>query len=261
MITAGVDIGAKNIKIVLVEDGIIKARNITPAGYDLKESQEKAWAEIENDSGFKIGDLSKILATGTGRKNAINASKDLIEVAAMAKGAFTIDASVRTIISIGADHALAARIDEEGKVIDFTVNQKCAAGTGVFIEEMARILEVSLEDVGPLSLKSTHALAVNAQCVVFAETELVSMLHAKTPKPDMARAIHDAISDRIGSMVRWISLEQNVMLIGGVSRNTGIVDSLKRELECDIIVPKNTEFINAYGAALVAATEYQENKE
>ncbi|MCP4627033.1 MAG: CoA activase, partial [bacterium] len=163
MITAGVDIGAKNIKIVVVEDGIIKAKNLTPAGYDLKESQEKAWAEIENDSGFKVGDLSKILATGIGRKNAINASKELIEVAAMAKGAFTLDASVRTIISIGADHALAARIDEDGKVIDFNVNHKCAAGTGVFIEEMARILEVSIADVGPLSLKSTQALAVNAQ--------------------------------------------------------------------------------------------------
>jgi len=253
MITAGVDIGAKNIKIVVVEDGIIKARNITPTEYDLKESQQEAWAEIENDSGFKVGNVRKILATGVGRKNAVHASKDLIEATAIAKGAFTLDASVRTIINIGAEHALAVRIDEEGKVIDSNVNKKCAAGTGVFIEEMARILEVSLEDVGPLSLKSTQALAVNAQCVVFAETELISMIHAKTPKPDMARAIHDAIADRIGSMVRWVSLEQNVMLIGGVARNIGIVYSLERELECDIIVPENPEFVNAYGAALVAA--------
>ena len=253
MITAGVDIGAKNIKIVVVEDGIIKARNITPTEYDLKESQEKAWAEIENDSGLKAGDVSRILATGVGRKNAVYASEELIEAAAMAQGAFTVDASVRTIINIGAEHALAVRIDEKGKVIDSNVNQKCAAGTGVFIEEMARILEVPLKEVGPLSVKSTQALAVNAQCVVFAETELVSMIHAKTPKPDMARAIHDAIADRIGSMVRWVSLEQNVMLIGGVARNIGIVNSLERELECEIIVPENPEFINAYGAALVAA--------
>ncbi len=256
MITAGVDIGTQNIKIVVVEDGFIKARNITPAGYDLTESQQKAWAEIENESGFKACDLSKILATGTGRKNAINASKDVTEVVTIAKGAFTMDTSVRTIISIGAERALAVRIDEKGKVIDFNVNQKCAAGTGVFIEAMARILEVPINDVGPISLKSNNGLAVNVQCVVFAETELISMLHAKTPKPDMARAIHDAIADRIGSMVRFLSLEQNVMLIGGVSRNIGIVDSLKRELECDMLVPENAEFINAYGAALVAATDY-----
>jgi len=253
MITAGVDIGAKNIKIVVVKDGMIKARNVTPAGYDLKESQGKAWAEIENDSGFKVGDFKKILATGIGRKNAVNASEELTEAAAMAKGAYTLDASVRTIINIGADHALAVRIDEAGIVIDSNLSQKCAAGTGVFIEEMARILEVPLAEVGPLSLKSTRALAVNAQCVVFAETELVSMLHAQTPKPDMARAIHDAIAERIGSMVRWMGLAQKVMLIGGVSLNIGIVNSLARELECDIMVPENPEFVNAYGAALVAA--------
>ncbi len=116
-------------------------------------------------------------------------------------------------------------------MVDFAINEKCAAGTGAFIEAMARALEVTLEELGPLSLQSTRAVAMNAQCAVFAESELVSLVHAKTPKPDMARAVHDAIADRIVSMARRVGLEKEIMLIGGLARNVGFVASLKRELE------------------------------
>jgi benzoyl-CoA reductase subunit D len=253
MLTAGIDIGAKTIKIVVVEDGDMKAKNITPAGYDLKESMEKAWVALETHSGYKAGDMDKILATGSGRKEAVNAVEDVTEAMAAAKGAFALDASVRTVIEVGADEGRVIKIGEGGKVINFAVHEKCAAGTGAFIEAMARVLEVSLEELGPMSLQSTQAIAMKAQCVVFAESELVTLVHANIPKPDIARAIHDSIADRIVSMVRWVGMEPGVMLIGGVSRNIGFVASLKRELESEIIVPKEPEFVAAYGAALIAA--------
>ena len=120
---------------------------------------------------------------------------------------------------------------------------------------MARALEVPLEELGPLSLQSTQQVAMNAQCAVFAESELVTLVHNKTPKPDMARAIHDAIADRIVSMVRRVGMEQSVMLIGGLAHNIGFVTSLKRELESEVIVPDDPEFIGAYGAAVVAGLQ------
>ncbi|MBF0495381.1 MAG: CoA activase, partial [Deltaproteobacteria bacterium] len=126
-------------------------------------------------------------------------------------------------------------------------------GAGAFIEAMARALEVKLEELGPLSLQSTKMVNMNAQCAVFAESELVTLVHAKTAKPDMAKAIHNAVSDRITSLVRRIGLETPVMLIGGLARNIGFYTSLKNMLETDILVPEDPDIVGAFGAALVAA--------
>ena len=253
MLTAGVDIGAKTIKIVVVEDGDIRAKNITPSGYDLMESMEKAWAGIETHSGYKAGDMDKILVTGAGRKKAITAAENVTEVMAAAKGSFALDESVRTVIEVGAEEGRAIKIDAGGKIIDFAINEKCASGAGAFVEAMARVLEVSVEELGPMSLQSTRAVAIKAQCAVFAETELVAMVHSRIPKPDVAWAIHDAIAERIVSMVRWVGIEQSIMLIGGVSRNVGFVTALKQKLGSELIVPREPEYVAAYGTALIAA--------
>ena len=253
--TAGIDIGAKTIKIVIIKDGQVEARNIALAGYDVKESLEQAWADIQAQSGIKLADIDKIVATGAGRKEAIYASEDVTEVSAAARGAISTDDSCRTVIDVGAEEGRAIKIDQAGKVIDFAINEKCAAGAGAFTEAMARALEVKLEELGPLSLQSTQAVPMNAQCAVFAESELVTLVHNQTPKPDIARAIHDAIADRIVSMVRRVGMESNVMLIGGVAHNIGFVTSLKRELESDVIVPEEPEYVGAYGAAMIAAGE------
>lgn len=252
MLTAGVDIGAKTIKIVVVEDGEIKAKNITPSGYDLRESVERAWADLETHSDCNARDLDKILVTGAGRK-VIEAAGDVTEVMAAAKGSFALCDTVRTVIELGAEEGRVIRMDKGGKVIDFAVNDKCASGTGAFIDAMARVLEVSLDELGPMSLQSTLAVVIKAQCAVFAESELVAMVHSRIPKPDIARAIHDAIADRTVSMARWVGTEQRVMLIGGVSRNIGFVNSLMQKLESEVIVPQEPEYVAAYGTALIAA--------
>jgi len=253
MITAGLDIGAKTVKIVILKDDDIIGQTLVMAGYDLQESLKKAWEEVLPKTGVQMNQIDRIVATGAGRKKADMAHNQITEVSAAAKGAVFLNNQIRTVIDVGAEEGRAIKINAAGKVIDFAINEKCAAGTGAFTEAMARALEVTLEELGPLSLKATQAVAMNAQCAVFAESELISLVHAKTPKADMARAVHDAIADRIVSMVRRVGMEKEVMLIGGVARNVGFLESLKRELETNIIVPEDPEFVSALGAALIAA--------
>jgi benzoyl-CoA reductase subunit D len=197
--------------------------------------------------------INRIVATGTGKKAVTMAHDQVTEVSAAAKGGGFLNNQVRTVIDVGAEEGRAVKINGSGKVVDFAVNERCAAGTGAFIEAMARALEVPLEELGSLSLRSTQAVAINAQCVVFAESELVSLVHVKTPKEDIARAVHDAIADRIVAMVRRVGMEKEVMLIGGMARNAGFIESLKRELGTNILIPDDPEFANALGSALLAA--------
>jgi benzoyl-CoA reductase subunit D len=253
MITAGVDIGAKTIKVVIIKDAQIIGQKLAMAGYDFQGSLKTAWDEVLTETGLTLNQIDRIVATGAGKKGAGMAHDQVSEVSAAARGAIALDNRVRTVIDVGAEEGRAIKIDANGKVLDFAINEKCAAGTGAFTEAMARALEVTLEELGPLSLTSTQAVTMNAQCAVFAESELVTLVHAKTPKPDMARAVHDAIAGRIVSMVRRVGLNKEVMLIGGLAKNVGFYESLKKELETEVIVPKDPEYVSALGAALLAA--------
>ena len=154
---------------------------------------------------------------------------------------------------MGADEARAIRVDERGGVVDFAINEKCAAGTGAFVEAMSRALEMSLEDFAKASLESTQVIPMNAQCTVFAESEVVSLIHANTPAGDIARAVHDAMASRVSALVRRIGVEDPVMLGGGAALDVGFVRSLSAALgEVDIIVPDNAPYLGAHGAALIA---------
>lgn len=253
MITAGVDCGAKTVKVVIFKDGQIVGKSIVPAGIDAAAAAEKAYDEALKEAGLGRQDVKKVMATGAGRNEAKFKNDTLTEVGADAKGGVHVFNDARTVIDVGAEEGRAIRVDATGKVMDFAINEKCAAGAGAFTEAMARALEIPLDELGPLSLKSIQAVAMNAQCAVFAESELVTLIHAKTPKPDMARAIHDAIADRIVSMVRRVGAEKEVVLVGGVSKNVGFVSSLNRALDLEVKIPDDAEFVGALGAALVAA--------
>ncbi len=252
MITAGIDCGAKTVKVVVLKDGQILGKSLVLAGIDTAGAADKAYDEALNEAGLNRGDVEKVVATGAGKNEARFQNEVITEVGADARGGAFLFPEARTVIDVGAEEGRAIRVDDKGKVVDFAINEKCAAGTGAFTEAMARALEVSLEEMGPLSLKATQAVPMNAQCAVFAESELVTLIHAKTPKPDMARAIHDAIADRIVSMVRRVGVEKEIVLIGGVALNVGFVESLNRELGLDVKIPAEPEFAGALGAALVA---------
>jgi benzoyl-CoA reductase subunit D len=253
MITAGIDMGSKTIKVVILRDGEIIGKAIELAGFESLKAAENAFAEAMEDAGIGGEEIEAAIATGAGRKNAPYTDRDITEVGGDAKGVINLYPAARTVIDVGAEEGRAIRITPDGKVMDFAINEKCAAGAGAFTESMSRALQVPVEELGDLSLKSTTTIPMNAQCAVFAESEVVTLVHAKTSKEDIARAVHDAIASRIVSLARKVGFAPEVVLIGGVAFNTGFVDSLERALETRVIIPDNPEFIGAYGAALIAA--------
>ena len=252
MLTAGIDIGAENTKVVILkEDKEIVGRGLTITGFDQRASAEEAVKQALSQAGLSLSDIKSFTATGSGKRVAPYATQEISEISADTKGAFFLFPSARTIIDVGGEEGRAIKCDAKGAVKDFAINEKCAAGAGAFTKAMARALEVSLEEFAKVALKSTKTIPINAQCCVFAESEVVSLIHAKTPPEDISRSIHDSIADRIASMVRRVGMEKDVVLIGGVARNEGFAQSLKKSLEVDILIPEEPEYVSALGAALV----------
>jgi benzoyl-CoA reductase subunit D len=252
MITAGVDCGAKNIKVVIFKDGKVVGKIKAPAGIDMSSVAEKAYDDALKEAGLSRSSVEKVVTTGAGKNEPKFQNDNATEVGADGRGIHFLYPNVRTLIDVGAEEGRAIKIDENGKIVDFAVNEKCAAGAGAFTEAMARALEVPLEEFGAFSLKGTQEIAMNAQCAVFAESEVVSLVHRKIPRVDIARSIHNAIADRITSMVRRVGITPDIALIGGVANNIGFVASLKKDLEMEIIIPEDCEYVGAIGAAIIA---------
>jgi len=255
MITAGIDIGAKTVKVVVLQDGEVLGRSMVPAGLDTNAATRQAVEQALSAAGMTQDQVDRFMATGTGRNTCPITDEEITEVGAAAKGIVHLFDSCRTVVDVGAEEGRTVRCDEGGKVLDFAYNEKCAAGAGVFAEGMARALQVSLEDLGPLALKSQKAIQMNAQCAVFAESEVVTLIHDKTPREDIARAVLDAVASRIISMIRKVGFEKDLALIGGVSRNAGYVEAMKRGLETEVLIPEHPEHVPALGAALAAAEQ------
>jgi len=254
MITAGIDVGAQTVKVAILKEGRLLSQSILTCGIQRKESINKAYDEALQKAGLARSEINKIMATGTGKTDVTFAHSDISEIIADAKGALWACPTARSVIDIGAEESRGLKCSPEGKVIDFAKNEKCAAGVGAFVESMARALEVDIQSMGELSLQSQKEIPMNVTCVVFAESEVVSLIHGNVAKHDIARAIHDAIATRTTSMVRKVGIEPDVVLIGGVAKNVGVVDALKRHLGVDrLIVPEEPQIIGAVGAALLAA--------
>ena len=253
MSTAGIDMGAQFVKAVIVDDGKIVGRSTTPTGFEPQEAAKKALDDAVKDAGVSRDDVKKIVSTGAGRKSITFADSNVTEVTADARGVNKFYPSVRTIVDIGGEEARGISCDAQGKVLDFAKNDKCAAGAGAFVESMSRALEVKVPELIALSLKSTKDAPINATCAVFAESEVVSLIHSKVEKADIAHAVHDAIASRVSSMVRRIQIENDVALIGGVANNAALVDAMKKHLGVELIIPENPEYVSALGAALSAS--------
>lgn len=253
MITAGIDMGAKVIKVLILKDGKVLAKGSALSGLEEKKVAEQLFNEVVQKAGVKRSDINRIMATGIGHDSAPFADDTITDIGAAAKGVTFLCPSARTVIDVGAEEGRGIKCDEKGKVKDFAVNDKCAAGSGAFIESMSRALEMDISVFGSIALKSTKSIPMNAQCAVFAESEVVSLVHAKTPKEDISRAVHEAIADRIISMVRRVGLEKDIVLIGGMAKDVGFVDAVKRGLETDLMTPEEPEYVSVLGAALAAA--------
>ena len=254
MITAGIDVGAVTTKVVILKEGKVIGDSIVATGIEQKKSAELALDEAIKKAGISRSDIERITATGTGSKAIDFANSEVTDVEADAVGTNFLYPQARTVIDVGGEEGRGIKFDEKGRVIDFALNERCAAGAGAFTEAMSRALEVKVDEMGELSRKSTKDVEINAQCAVFAESEVVSLIHAKTAKPDIAKAVHDGIASRITSMVRRVGVEKDVALIGGVSKNIGFVDCLKKHLALDLLIPDEPQIVGALGAAIMAAS-------
>jgi benzoyl-CoA reductase subunit D len=256
MITAGIDCGAKNTKTVIMQDGNIIGKGMVLTGFDPGRAVEDSLEMAAKQAGIARKDIQRIGGTGSGKSAVEIADTAVNDIKAMARGAFHFFPKARTVADVGAEEARAARLDERGQPVDFATNERCAAGAGAFIEAMARALEVGIEQMGPLCLQSDRQIPLNAQCAIFAESEVVGLIHSNTAKPDISRAIHDSIARRVVSMMRRVGVKEDVVLIGGLALNPGFMASMTEQLKVSRIQsPQCPEFGAAVGAAVSAAEE------
>jgi benzoyl-CoA reductase subunit D len=253
MITAGLDLGTQSVKAIILKDGEAVSRGKAFSGFDPAKAAEQALGEALKAAKLSLSDVNHVTATGSGMDLEPNSDSTISMMGADAQAGVYLFPKARTIIDVGAEEARAVKCGEKGIMMDFVVNERCAAGAGAFIEAMARALEVKLKDMGPLSLKAERASSINASCVIFGESDVVTLIHRQEPKPEIARAIFDAMADRVSSMVYRLGVNPDVVLLGGVARDVGFVASLKRKLGIDVLIPEYPEYAGALGAALVAA--------
>lgn len=260
MITAGIDMGSRTVKVVLVENAaagapaVKKTHLMFPGDLDGDAAADKAFDEALAAAGLTRDQVGAVYATGAGRVMVKFATDKITEMSAGAKGVSYFYPQARTIVDVGAEEGRGIKTDGTGKATDFAGNEKCAAGAGSFAEAMSRALQLTLKEFGEASLRSDKTIPMNAQCTVFAESEVVSLIHSATPKEDIAKAVLDAVASRVCAMVRRVGIDKDVVLIGGMVHNPGFVSSLKTAMDVDEIkLPEIPEFVAALGCALLAA--------
>ena len=254
MRTAGIDIGSITAKAAIVEDGGILGTKIIFTGYNAEAAGVKVYEDLLSESGLDTSSIAKIVSTGYGRNSVKFADKTFTEIMAHAAGAYLLNPKIRTIIDIGGQDSKAIALDEKGKVRNFVMNDKCAAGTGRFLEVMARALEVNLDEFGAMSLQSNLPSKISSLCTVFAESEVISLIARGEKRPDIIAGIHESIAARVSSMLARVGVAEPVMITGGVARNAGVVDALERKLGVKIAVSSYAQVNGAIGAAVLAST-------
>lgn len=254
MRTAGIDIGSITAKAAVVDNGKIVGTKVLFTGYNAEAAGIKVYEELLSDAGLEKSSVSKIVSTGYGRNSVKFADKSFTEIMAHAAGAHFLDSKVRTIIDIGGQDSKAIVLDDRGKVKNFVMNDKCAAGTGRFLEVMARALEVNLDEFGEMSLQSSQPAKISSLCTVFAESEVISLIARGEKRPDIIAGIHESIAVRVSAMLARVGVDEPVMITGGVARNTGVVAALSKKLGVQITVSPYAQQNGALGAAVLAAT-------
>lgn len=252
MLTVGIDIGSTSSKGVVIENGEkVLAKKVIPLGTGTKGS-ESILGDVLQMAGVERKNIDRIIVTGYGRVNFNDADKQISEVSCHARGVKFLVPSVRTIIDIGGQDAKALKVDENGILTNFVMNDKCAAGTGRFLDVMARIFDVKTEELEKISEKSTKEITISNTCTVFAESEVISRLSANEPLADIVAGIHRSVAKRVAGLALRIGVKDDVVMSGGVALNKGVVQAMEKELNKKIIVPNDCQLAGAYGAALFA---------
>ena len=250
--TLGIDIGSTASKCVILKNGEeIVAKSLISVGAGTSGPQ-RAIEEVLSNAGMTKDQMDFTLATGYGRNSLPDiADKQMSELSCHARGAAFLFPNAHTVIDIGGQDVKVLHI-ENGNLVNFQMNDKCAAGTGRFLDVMARVLEVKVEDLGTLSAQSTHRVAISSTCTVFAESEVISQLAQGTDKRDIIKGIHKSVAARVVGLAHRVGVQEDVVMTGGVAQNSGVVRALQEELEHPIHVSPLTQYNGALGAALFA---------
>jgi predicted CoA-substrate-specific enzyme activase len=253
MLVAGVDVGSTATKAILMDrESRIAGRGLVPTGANVVRAAERAFREALDGAGSEENEVEFAVGTGYGRYRVPFGDAQVTEIACHAKGAHHLFPNTRTIIDIGGQDTKGIRVSPTGEVADFVMNDKCAAGTGRFLDAAAHTLNLPLDEIGPLSLRSQDSLRITNVCAVFVESEIMAHLAKGRKVEDILRGVHQAIAGRSVALLRRIGIEAEVTFTGGVSRNAGMVAALEEKLGGRLNVCSDAQFTGAIGAAIFA---------
>ncbi len=228
------------------------AQELIDTGANLQRAAERAFRSVLQKAGLQEEDIAFTIGTGYGRYRVTFGDDQVTEIACHARGAHFLFPGTRTVIDMGGQDTKAIRVGEHGEVVDFVMNDKCAAGTGRFLAACADVMGFSLDDIGPLSLRARHPVRITSVCTVFVEADIMSYLAQGEAPEDILAGVHQAIGARTLSLVRRVGIEPEVTFTGGVSRNVGMVRALEKLLGMKLNLSEQSHFAGAIGAALFA---------
>ncbi|MFC1669173.1 acyl-CoA dehydratase activase [Spirochaetota bacterium] len=252
MITIGIDIGSITTKGILLRNDSIAASQLIFTGYNAEKAGESVFNKLLSISGTEESSINCIVSTGYGRKSFKKSDKSITEITCHGAGAHFTNPRVRFVIDVGGQDSKAILLNEKGNVVNFVMNDKCAAGTGRFLEVMARALEIDIEEFSILPSQSDKTLEISSICTVFAESEVITLISKGEKRENIISGIFEAAATRISSMAKNIGITSPVMMTGGVAKNAGMVRALAERLNTTIEVTDNAQFNGAIGAAILA---------
>jgi predicted CoA-substrate-specific enzyme activase len=256
MITAGIDVGIESLKAVVLKDGKVLARGTgLSGGANRARAVEQVWSNTLAAARLSPSDVSKIIATGQGKHDVRFAHDRITEPVADARAARFLYPGATSVVDIGADQVRVITLGPGDSILEVVMNQKCAAGLGILLKSMARTLGMTLEEMSSLPGNSSGNATVNDGCSVFAEMDALGLLNRSIPREEVARAVIEAVAVRINSILndKIKPAKDTTVLIGGVSRNTAVINTLKRRSRINFLIPELAEYAGALGAALIAA--------
>jgi (R)-2-hydroxyacyl-CoA dehydratese activating ATPase len=251
---AGIDVGSQSTKVVILEAERILAAVTVTTGDSGESDAREALGEALRQAGLRLEDMKSVMSTGAGRASVPFATKPRSIVGCLARGAHFLYPPVRTVLDAGAETSTAIRVSANGAVEDYTSNDKCAAGAGIFLDTISEMLRIPLAEMGAESLKATSAEAIASRCAVFAESEVVSLVHRDPPVPvaNILAGIHESLVGRLFAMAQRVGMQPDVVMSGGVARNIGIIRAMEAKLGKPVFVPEQPQILGALGAALIA---------
>ena len=251
MKVAGIDVGSSTAKAVVLDNEKM-FYSIHPVDNTWMAEAENVLADVLKQAGLTREDLDYVVATGLVDEEWEGADEYLSDVSCAANAAVELFPSAKTVIDIGAESSVVIRCDETGIVTDYRVNQKCGSGSGLFLDVVAGAMELPISETGNVSLQSTKKVVMNSTCAVFAESEVVSLIHTGEKRADILRAVFDSIASKTKALLTAIKLKEDVVFVGGVARNVGMVKALSDVLGVSVHVPENPDIAIAMGAAVEA---------